>query len=435
MNIIDIIVALVFATITIFIVAKTTFFKIPKASNKLSVLLWCIKLIATLTFFLTYTFYEPYAKGNDSIVYYKDGKKLNEIAYKNPPRFFRTMLGIQNQDDEVALKNLNYWNRSFQTVVPNDNRTIIRINALLHFISFGSYLAHLILMSFFAFLGLMALYKATLLFFPKLKISALLPFFLIPSTIFWSSGNIKEPILILAMGFSILYFVKLITKFDYKELLGFTLFMLLLFFIKSYIFFLLLPLIFSYLLQQKIKFKRVWLTYFGVYFILILSGLTIGYLFPEYSFTYLIYDKNSCFIDMTQTFGAGSGFDIPELEDNIFSLIIHTPLALFNSLTRPFIWEADIWTKMLAALENIALITLLIVLIYKTNFKEMTKSSSFWFYIIFAISILVLSGLVTSNMGALVRYKSPALPFIFISFMAFMKKPKFDKKIYKLLLK
>jgi hypothetical protein len=264
---------------------------------------------------------------------------------------------------------------------------------------------------------------------------AILPIFIIPSTIFWSSGNIKEPILIFAMGFSILYFIKLNIKFDYKKLIGFTLFMLLLFFIKSYIFFLLLPLMLSYLLQQKFHFKRVWLTYFGVYFILILSGLTIGYLFPEYSFTYLIYDKNSCFIDMTQTFGAGSGFDIPELEDNIFSLIIHTPLALFNSLTRPFIWEADIWTKMLAALENIALITLLIVLIYKTNFKEMTKSSSFWFYIIFAISILVLSGLVTSNMGALVRYKSPALPFIFISFMAFMKKPKFDKKIYKLLLK
>ncbi|MGI6320003.1 MAG: hypothetical protein ACOXZK_03345 [Bacteroidales bacterium] len=435
MDVWEIVVAIIFAVIIGIITAKAKFFKFHKSDKNIALALWGLKLVATIIFFLIYTFYEPYKKGNDSIVYFRDGQKLNQIAYENPVSFLRIMSGLQNADEEEKLASLSYWNRSFKTVVPNDNRTIIRINALLHFISFGSYLAHLVLMSFFAFLGLMALYKSTILLFPNMQWWAILPIFAIPSTIFWSSGNIKEPILIFAMGFSILYFVKLITKFDYKELLGFTLFMLLLFFIKSYIFFLLLPLIFSYLLQQKIKFKRVWLTYFGVYFILILSGLTIGYLFPEYSFTYLIYDKNSCFIDMTQTFGAGSGFDIPELEDNIFSLIIHTPLALFNSLTRPFIWEADIWTKMLAALENIALITLLIVLIYKTNFKEMTKSSSFWFYIIFAISILVLSGLVTSNMGALVRYKSPALPFIFISFMAFMKKPKFDKKIYKLLLK
>ena len=201
------------------------------------------------------------------------------------------MSGLQNAHEEEKLASLSYWNRSFKTVVPNDNRTIIRINALLHFISFGSYLAHLILMSFFAFLGLMALYQSTILLFPNMQWWAILPIFIIPSTIFWSSGNIKEPILIFAMGFSILYFIKLNIKFDYKKLIGFTLFMLLLFFIKSYIFFLLLPLMLSYLLQQKFHFKRVWLTYFGVYFILILSGLTIGYLFPEYSFTYLIYDK------------------------------------------------------------------------------------------------------------------------------------------------
>lgn len=435
MDVWEILVAIIFAVIIGIITAKTKFFKFHKSDKNIALALWGLKLVATIIFFLIYTFYEPYKKGNDSIVYFRDGQKLNQIAYENPASFLRIMSGLQNAEEEEKLANLSYWNRSFKTVVPNDNRTIIRINALLHFISFGSYLAHLILMSFFAFLGLMALYKSTILLFPNMQWWAILPIFIIPSTIFWSSGNIKEPILIFAMGFSILYFVKLITKFNYKKLTGFTLFMLLLFFIKSYIFFLLLPLMLSYLLQQKFHFKKVWLTYFGVYFVLILSGLLVGYIFPAYSFTYLIYDKNSCFIDMTQTFGAGSGFDIPELEDNVFSLIIHTPLALFNSLTRPFIWEADIWTKLLAALENIVVLLSIIYLLFKVKYREMLKSSNFWFYFLFAISLLILSGLVTSNMGALVRYKSPALPFIFISFMAFMKKPKFDEKIYKLLLK
>ncbi|MDD2411930.1 MAG: hypothetical protein RBS19_06435 [Bacteroidales bacterium] len=418
----DVFIAIAYLGLLSFIIAKSKFFRIPFAKKSLSLILWAVKVMATLSFLLIYSLYEPYQKGNDSRVYFSDGLVLHETAKTNPDAFLRIMFGKEYSQDEKIISKMNYWNRSYDSVVPNDNRTIIRINVLMHFVSFGNYMVHLLLMSFFSFIGLMALYKSVVLMNNKQKWISIIPVFLIPSTIFWSSGNIKEPILVFALGMSVWYFFKTMSYFKISRLLLFLAYMILLFTIKSYVLFLLIPIMMGYLISKRTNKIPVWAVYSLSYLFMISLGLLVAYIKPSYSFVHLIYTKNLDFINMVNTFHSGSTFAIPNLESSFVDIMLNTPLAIFNALSRPWIWEADIWPKLLAAIENVFLILAMAYLIYKIDFRKSIRHSFFWFCLIFAISLLALSGLVTPNMGALVRYKSPALPFLFIALSMFGEK-------------
>lgn len=429
----DVLIAIAYLGLLSFIIAKSKFFRIPFAKKSLSMILWAVKVMATLSFLLIYSLYEPYQQGNDSRVYFSDGLVLHETAKTNPDAFLRIMFGKEYSQDEKIISKMNYWNRSYDSVVPNDNRTIIRINVLMHFVSFGNYIVHLLLMSFFSFIGLMALYKSVVLMNNRQKWIAIIPVFLIPSTLFWSSGNIKEPILVFALGMSVWYFFKTMSYFKISRLLLFLAYMILLFTIKSYVLFLLIPVMMGYLISKRTNKIPVWVVYSLSYLFVISLGLLVAYIKPSYSFVHLIYTKNVDFINMVNTFHSGSTFAIPNLESSFVDIMLNTPLAIFNALSRPWIWEADIWTKLLAAIENVFLILAMAYLIYKIDFRKSIRHSFFWFCLIFAISLLALSGLVTPNMGALVRYKSPALPFLFIALSMFGKKRIFvELKLQKL---
>ncbi|MDD4575548.1 MAG: hypothetical protein PHI36_03875 [Bacteroidales bacterium] len=210
--------------------------------------------------------------------------------------------------------------------------------------------------------------------------------------------------------------------FKISRLLLFLFYGILLFTIKSYVLFLLIPVMMGFFIHQKTNKIPVWAVYLLCYLGVISLGLLIAYIKPSYSFVHLIYTKNVDFNNMVNAFHSGSSFAIPNLESSFSNIMLNTPLAIFNALTRPWIWEADIWTKQLAAIENIVFLLALVYLIYKMDFQKSIRHPYFWFCLIFAISLLALSGLVTPNMGALVRYKSPALPFLFIALSMFGEK-------------
>ncbi len=392
------------------------FFRLTFANRNLVFSVWILKVMATIAFFLIYSFYEPYKTGNDSLVYYNDGETLFNLAKTNKMSFIKLLTGVSiNAEDELNTKQMNYWNRPYDSVVPNDNRTIIRINALLHFLSFNNYLVHLILMSFLSFIGLMAIYKSVLCCCFEHRWKAILPIFIIPSTLFWSSGNIKEPIFVLALGLSLFYYFKISKKFKITSVLLFILSMWLLLNIKSYVFMLLTPLLFAHFSYSRIKKFNALVYYLASFGLWIGLGLIVAFIKPSYSFVYLIYAKNIDFINMLSVHGSGSTFTIPVLENSFWSIVYHSPEALFNALTRPWIWEANIWPKQLAATENIILLVVAIFFLLTMKWKSIKTNNFFWLSMFFAISLLILSGLVTPNMGALVRYKSLALPFLFLA--------------------
>jgi len=113
----------------------------------------------------------------------------------------------------------------------------------------------------------------------------------------------------------------------------------------------------------------------------------------------------------------GSTIDIPRLDGSISSLIRATPMALINSLFRPFPWEIDSPFALLSGLENLMILLLIVLMVF--NFDgSAVQNPVLPVAIMFALIILLLTGWVTPVVGAIVRYKVPALPFLISALLA-----------------
>jgi hypothetical protein len=88
----------------------------------------------------------------------------------------------------------------------------------------------------------------------------------------------------------------------------------------------------------------------------------------------------------------------------------------------------------MAAVENALFLIFLIIGLFFIDLKKM-KDPWFWFCLSFILILFVLVGLTTPVLGALVRYKMPALPFIFIAMFLITdveKVSRFVQRFYKL---
>ncbi|MCB9187060.1 MAG: hypothetical protein H6601_10000 [Flavobacteriales bacterium] len=113
----------------------------------------------------------------------------------------------------------------------------------------------------------------------------------------------------------------------------------------------------------------------------------------------------------------GSTIEIPRLEPNAWSILKVSPIALMNALFRPLPWKIRSPFMLLSGIENIIVILLLLAMV---SYFDRTALSNpvFWVAVSFSLSILVLTGLVTPVVGAIVRYKVPALPFLACALLA-----------------
>jgi len=165
-----------------------------------------LKIVAG--FFLTwiYTSYYPDRQTADIYKYFDDSKVIfSAVQNHHYTDYLKMMSGIGNDNtyfNETYYNKMNHWFRHYDFGTYNDNHTIIRFNAFVMLFSFQSFNVHTIFMCFVCFLGLTALFKTFATYFigkEKLLFAAL---FLIPSVVFWSSGVLKEGILLFALGFA-----------------------------------------------------------------------------------------------------------------------------------------------------------------------------------------------------------------------------------------
>jgi hypothetical protein len=106
------------------------------------------------------------------------------------------------------------------------------------------------------------------------------------------------------------------------------------------------------------------------------------------------------------------------LHPNVMSLLRNLPEAIINATFRPSIWDADTSLQWFAALENLFLSLFVIMCIgLYTKQADPVKLSVVWFCFSFVLVLFSIMGLTTPILGTLVRYRMPALPFLFIGFI------------------
>lgn len=265
---------LLYSLLFILLVHKISFFAIKGISRTQLSLLFILKLLAGALVYLVYTYYYPLS---DFHIYFSDGKILLE-------QLFGTNSSQQMQ----------HWNSEFESVLFNDSRTIIVVNAILHLFSFGNIYVHLVFFCFFSFVGLTALYKSFILHFPDKNKQLIISIFFVPTILFWSSAALKESLVIALVGL-IIYISNfgLKPRYNLKQGLVLTLLILLLLLVKIYVGIALFPvLVANFIVGNTSARKIVWkyLLVFVSAFIILFLTKTIH---PDYNILQLIADKQA----------------------------------------------------------------------------------------------------------------------------------------------
>jgi len=124
---------------------------------------------------------------------------------------------------------------------------------------------------------------------------------------------------------------------------------------------------------------------------------------------------------------SGSLIKIQRLEPNAWSFLKNSPVALFNTIMRPHILEARSPLLILPALENFmfALIFIIALFFIKRNIPHLQMA---FLCLSFVLILFTITGLITPVLGAIVRYKVPGLPFLFIGLLFMIDEERFFKK-------
>jgi hypothetical protein len=409
------------------LVYRCSFFRAPGINARTSLALFILKLLAGIALLLIYTFYYTDRETADIYKYFDDSLIIHELLFNDPGSYFQILIGINSEDPHLLgiLDKLNYWYKPFESSLYNDNRTIIKFNVLARLISFGSIGVHTVIMCFISYVGLLTLYKFAVQFAKAKEKILVFVVFLLPSVLFWGSGLLKEGMLLFALGVFIYSCDRACSKgLNAKITLSILFSLLLLLICKIYIIIAVAPLILAYCWSYRVGFIPMVLRYCLVLCIGLAVLWGVQWINPDLDLTTMLSNKQGNFMDVAAMTNANSVYSIPLLEPNALSIMKSIPIAIFNVLFRPHLGEIDSPMMALAALEN--LMILLFITVALIFMKKKIPDWNFLFFCIgFVVVLYALIGMVTPILGAVVRYKIPALPFLLLIFLALFDQEKF----------
>lgn len=387
-------------------------------------------MIAGTAVWVIYTYVYPERSTADNFRFFDDAKVMHQVLLEDPVSYFKLLLGIDVNDPSLQkyiVKMFN-WDKEYNYFLYNDSRTMLRFNAVCMLFSFGNYHVHTIVMSLFSFVGGFYLFKTFYKFLKDKKHLLLLVICCIPSVLFYSSGVLKEGILMAGIGFFLYSIFNLKTgykkpKYWFLLLVG----TLILLIMKIYVFICLAPAI-MYLGISGTVLKNRPFTLFVAFNVLAFAGLyLISVISPDYDIFYMLHKKKDDFTNVAMAYESGSFINTPDLQPTPISFLMYIPFAIYTVVLRPYLWEAGSPLVKFAAIENIFLLAFMALPFFAWKKKTLEEKRIIYFLLIFVFYLYILIGFPTTVLGALSRYKVPALPFIAIISLFLMDSTKFKK--------
>lgn len=438
---------------------------------------FAVKVIVGLYFLYIYT--EVYGKGTlsaDAGAFMTESKVLNQVFYTNPFDYFRLLTGLGNNQALILtyLSETSHWDAGAQAII-SDNRNIIRVHSLIHFLSFGNTAIHVIIMNFIALIGVKQLYLALK---NKTSLKSIYLFFILllfPSLLFWTSSILKEPLMFLGFSLIIRGFIgELPIK---KKIIFILLGSVLLFLFKPYVLISILP-VFIFLGIHNVlpKFKILG-AIGGILLLFAISVMTFSktkdqvvHLFSRKQYDFKNVGKggihannDTCFyffkpsqlsslkiqgdsVELIEPINAAilqhgaiaepspiflkptgekwhiyfintksDGYiELTMINDSFGQMILNIPEALINTLFRPFPLDPGSWLKYPILAESILLYLFLIIAFIRSKKLTHNDKTIITSLVIFIITLSLFIGWVTPVIGAIVRYRIPVTLSILI---------------------
>lgn len=375
-------------------------------------LAFLLKLVAAVAMTFIYTYFYPDRHVADIFRYFDDSRVLIKMFENQTRDFFSFITGHETATMYQHKIAMNNWDSPGN--VYNNNRVMILFNTAIGFISMGDYYIHLILFTFLSFVGLTAMFKVFNKIYKVYQGIVFISVFTLPSIIFWTSGVLKESLVMFALGILLysymrFYFNSAIWYHTLSFALGFFILLLL----KFYLLIILLPAMIILLLTQRIllfqNMKGITWVLFSVIFLVIL--FTFKYINPHADALQALINKREAFELLAHNMKAGSYFTMPQF-NNVVSLLKAAPVGLVEVVIRPGIFKISSPLVFLSALENLYIwLLILVVMVFRKHNSTMVGQWNY-FGLFVVIAVFTLIGLTVPVEGAIVRYKSVVLPIL-----------------------
>lgn len=409
----------IWLAVVLVLIARLNAFRKSAFKTQTLIGLFFLKLVAGAALIWVYSSIYPNRQTADIFKFYDDAVVINEALTENPGAYLRIMSGIDEQNSACLpylerthnwAPQSEQWLAYAQTGNYNyflSNRLITRIHVLLLPLSGGGIYTHLIFFNFLSLLGIVFFLNA----FQTRTILPAMAFALLPSTLLWCSGLLKDNIVLTALCF--LFGAWHHVKANNSRVLHGGLIvssMLVLLYTKFYI----LGGVVVYLMVDALIWKLpqmkaglLSLVLIGIAALILVSPLgdSIG--------TILSGKREEAL--KAAVFG--------EAQNQVFyhpvdpewpRIVAEIPATLTNAFFRPLPIEAgNNPLVLLASFENaLILLSLIIALIFGVRSLFQRKNVSWWFYI---LTLAFIIGFTSPVTGGLMRYKTA-----FISFSVWM---------------
>ena len=385
-----------------FFVTRISFIKKTGLAAGLILILFLLKIFAGIL--IGWMSQKFYPQGSDYWGLNVAGWEEYQLMLSNPKRFFTDIFSssYQNGYDGFFKSSGSYWNDL-------KNSLIIKLLACCNIFSRGNYYINSLFFNFAGFFAHVALYRVFADIFRNKKWPVIIGCFLLPSTLYFSSGIHKDLVVftLLAIYCYALYF-SLQNKLTVKYLFAICFTLIALLFIRNFVALALIPSSIAFVISKKLKFNKP-VIFISVYLTGFLILLLLQLVRPAVQPLKIITQKQQDFLELPY---ASTQLETRALEPTLKSFLINTPQALNHSLLRPYVWEHPTKFLIPLAIELFIYQALFIIMLtwYQKNTVPLNVFILFGSFL--SISLLLFIGFIVPNMGSIVRYRSLYLPFL-----------------------
>lgn len=395
------------------------------------------KIFGASAFALTYLFYY---NGGDTTNYFIGAQCLSKLFWLDFNSFYDITINNNLDFNNYSILLENNLNPPWYMWRDSKTFTVCRYVSVFSLLGFNSFFITSFLTAVFSYIGIWKLYRLFNLLYPgNSKVFAYLILFL-PTLIFWGGGIMKDSFVLGSTCWISYNFYQVFISRK-KKLINLILLIFNLTIILS-----LKP----YVVISLVPGMLLWINsaYLKIINNKILKALSLPFLIGVIMFAgFLLFENLSSSMgvyggvetaieqaqviqdDLSRTNQYGDNYySIGKIEGSLSSLLRVAPLAIFTALFRPLFWEIGSPAMVLSALENSILLVFTIVILIRTNpyrlIKIIFKEPFILYCFIFSLLMAYGVGIAGTNFGALVRYKTPLVPFFFTMMYIIFKKSK-----------
>ncbi len=347
-----------------------------------------------------------YPEGNDYWTLNRYGIEETELLKKDPAQFFVSLFQSHyNHYDGFFISVGSYWNDL-------KNNIVIKFLAICNLASGGNYYINSLFFSFISFFGHVALFRIFYTFHSHRKMFIIAGAFLIPSTLYFSSGIHKDSIVFAALGLFSWALFTLTATAARKKLILLMVCAVAILFIRSHVFAALIPATIAYLLATRKLIRRPFQkTYVAAaLFLLILSFI------PSVNPFAVMARKQQDFFALPE---ASSQLAKDTLQPTPLSVLKNTPQALVHGFAEPLPWKFPGEPLMILGFE--ALLILAFFLFWIFNHDKRKPHPVYWYCILLAIPLILFAGYIVPNAGSIIRYRAIYLPWLLLPLLTTLK--------------